>query len=612
MREVPTLVPPLSNKSGGYSKDKLKSLFAATNVGAVYGGDENDAGAINRISNMPVENNMPKSIAAKSSRLTSQSNVLTQIDAQKQTKSTRSSGTVQTITAATLMAAVTDQDDDMQNNNAKKQQPARAHGSIGQARLDRARPLGEKTLKSSIGQSLGNSVPFVQKASKSSSSTNAPSSSKFEVYDDLVHSTNAMDRQTSPKTGNTMKSTGDRYNKDESFKRSSNSHTQSKVDSYHQKYLTTSGSGINKPTGGSNVKYDSDDDDTVDDLQQQLVDMNISHSNKVISAGNNSSGSSGLLRRPPANQIASSSTPSNVKTSSHDQENTPLQSSEKTDGIKTGKDDLLTPAITQSNKEPKGTLEEMHEMLDQSYINNTHFQMNQKNIMNDIENERESYSVKRQINAPKVWVVRYVDYTSKYGLGFLLNTGSAGVYFNDSTKIILSPDGNVFQYVERVRKSKDNSSGKANGVADSYHIQTHLVTAYPIELQKKVTLLRHFRNYLVEQQKLCSMNTANSNNGNNDSDPHVRLEDIYGGPAAGDEVKSLPMLSDPNLVVGANAMIKFGVSSAVYRPKADKDDMMNSNGDVAMPYIKKWVRTKHAILFRMSNRTVQVLFFDKR
>ena len=34
-----------------------------------------------------------------------------------------------------------------------------------------------------------------------------------------------------------------------------------------------------------------------------------------------------------------------------------------------------------------------------------------------------------------VWVVRYVDYTSKYGLGFLLNTGSAGVYFNDSTKV---------------------------------------------------------------------------------------------------------------------------------------------------------------------------------
>ena len=29
-----------------------------------------------------------------------------------------------------------------------------------------------------------------------------------------------------------------------------------------------------------------------------------------------------------------------------------------------------------------------------------------------------------------------------------------------------------------------------------------------------------------------------------------------------------------------------------------------------MTHVKKWVRTRHAILFRMSNRTVQVAFFD--
>ena len=93
-----------------------------------------------------------------------------------------------------------------------------------------------------------------------------------------------------------------------------------------------------------------------------------------------------------------------------------------------------------------------------------------------------------------VWVERYVDYTSKYGLGFLLNTGSAGVYFNDSTKIVVSPDGNIFQYSERKKKEKGSSSSEHN-------IQTHSVLNFPTELQKKVTLLRHFRNYLVDQQK---------------------------------------------------------------------------------------------------------------
>jgi polo-like kinase 1 len=96
--------------------------------------------------------------------------------------------------------------------------------------------------------------------------------------------------------------------------------------------------------------------------------------------------------------------------------------------------------------------------------------------------------------AATIWVVRYVDYTSKYGLGFLLNTGSAGVYFNDSTKIVVSPDGTIFQYSERKRKDKGATSSE-------HSIQTHSVLKFPAELQKKVTLLRHFRNYLVDQQK---------------------------------------------------------------------------------------------------------------
>ena len=37
----------------------------------------------------------------------------------------------------------------------------------------------------------------------------------------------------------------------------------------------------------------------------------------------------------------------------------------------------------------------------------------------------------------EVHVKKWVDYSTKYGLGYLLSDGSTGVYFNDSTKIIL-------------------------------------------------------------------------------------------------------------------------------------------------------------------------------
>ena len=38
-----------------------------------------------------------------------------------------------------------------------------------------------------------------------------------------------------------------------------------------------------------------------------------------------------------------------------------------------------------------------------------------------------------------VHVLEYVDYSSKYGIGYLLSNNTFGVFFNDSTKIIFDP-----------------------------------------------------------------------------------------------------------------------------------------------------------------------------
>lgn len=57
-----------------------------------------------------------------------------------------------------------------------------------------------------------------------------------------------------------------------------------------------------------------------------------------------------------------------------------------------------------------------------------------------------------QPNLPKVeevWVKKWVDYSSKYGLGYYLSNEATGVFFNDSTKIVLDPNGHHFDYMER-------------------------------------------------------------------------------------------------------------------------------------------------------------------
>jgi polo-like kinase 1 len=48
-----------------------------------------------------------------------------------------------------------------------------------------------------------------------------------------------------------------------------------------------------------------------------------------------------------------------------------------------------------------------------------------------------------------VWVKKWVDYSTKYGMGYLLSNNTTGVFFNDSTKILIFPDGHTFNYYER-------------------------------------------------------------------------------------------------------------------------------------------------------------------
>lgn len=86
-----------------------------------------------------------------------------------------------------------------------------------------------------------------------------------------------------------------------------------------------------------------------------------------------------------------------------------------------------------------------------------------------------------------VWVSKWIDYSSKYGLGYLLSDNAAGVFFNDSTKIVVAQNDVWFYYYER----RAVSSTEKQDVQTRYSFQD-----YPKELQKKVTLLEHFKSYL--------------------------------------------------------------------------------------------------------------------
>lgn len=110
-----------------------------------------------------------------------------------------------------------------------------------------------------------------------------------------------------------------------------------------------------------------------------------------------------------------------------------------------------------------------------------------------------------------------------------------------------------FEYIERKGAEKVEVS------------QKHTLIEYPKELQKKVTLLNHFKSYLEgENQK---------------KDKNIRFE--------GQNSES------QNFAPGFSG---FSKESGI-------------GGDNV--YVKKWMRSKHAIMFRLSNKVVQVIFQDQ-
>lgn len=139
-----------------------------------------------------------------------------------------------------------------------------------------------------------------------------------------------------------------------------------------------------------------------------------------------------------------------------------------------------------------------------------------------------------------IYVKKWVDYSSKYGLGYILTNGHSGVFFNDCTKIIYAPDKNYFEYIER----------RAADRVDALVCYTY--NNYPKELHKKVTLLLHFRSYL---EGIRAFTTTPSDNAQ-----------------------------------------EFPLEERHQRP---------------LFYLKKWMKTRHAVMLRLSNKIVQVAFNDK-
>ena len=202
--------------------------------------------------------------------------------------------------------------------------------------------------------------------------------------------------------------------------------------------------------------------------------------------------------------------------------------------------------------------------IDKTYLAST------KNLVPDLRKDK-------LILKKEIWVTKWVDYSNKFGIGYLLNNGYIGVYFNDTTKIILNPIKNKFTYIDKK-------------VVDFQELlYTFSINEYPNEIKNKVYLFKKFKNYLDEENNKIKLNENISLNGKKiNEENETRFQEKHR--------RRQRKKKDEN--------------------KLDEDEQnvtasMKNAEDIDFIFIKKWIKTKFAIIFRFSNKAIQACFKDK-
>ena len=207
-----------------------------------------------------------------------------------------------------------------------------------------------------------------------------------------------------------------------------------------------------------------------------------------------------------------------------------------------------------------------------------------KDVTNDTDkNHIQKHSSKKKIpfyingtfsSKMDVWITKWIDYSSKYGLGYLLNNGYYGVYFNDNTKMLLNPHDETLIYLQR------NITGKQEPLLQ-FFLKDH-----PDFLKTKVKLFLEFKKFLQED------NNVKKNEKNNKKKEK--------------ETEVSPSKKEKKKKHEDNEKTKGEIT-----PEGNSDFSSIEVKESDFIFVKKWMNTKHAIIFRFSNKLIQTIFKDK-
>ena len=201
--------------------------------------------------------------------------------------------------------------------------------------------------------------------------------------------------------------------------------------------------------------------------------------------------------------------------------------------------------------------------------------MNTSNeITKDTDNNDKSSIIPPFLNSTflskkEVWVTKWVDYSNKYGLGYILNNGFIGVYFNDNTKMLFNPQQKRITYVERKISDKQEL------------LYTFSINEYPDDIKNK---------------KIKHSNTLYNSKDKNKLNFELNEE-------TKEKIKRKSTKINKK---------QLSVSSDKQNQDDENNfDINNNIEEIDFIFVKKWLKTRHAMIFRFSNKIIQVCFQDR-
>ena len=165
-------------------------------------------------------------------------------------------------------------------------------------------------------------------------------------------------------------------------------------------------------------------------------------------------------------------------------------------------------------------------------------------------------------------VVTWLDYSSKYGICYRLMDGCVGALFNDGSRMVLAPNRTYVQYAER-RRGGSGASAPPRRRLDAR-------IAPPEDLRKKCRLLRHFE---------TALSAADEKSGG--ELPIAAIKPDYDGE----------LFADAN-------------GSEQADPESTSTPHGEPHNEPELPTVRRWLRTKHAAVFRLNAHVTHVLYFD--